>query len=194
MNIFILDEDPEKAAKYHCDKHVVKMILESAQMKSTAHWLHLLSSEGKDLKDFKRVRDAKNWLLENTNPSLHPPYSMTHVHHPCTKWVASTKQNYVWHYKLLFYLCKEYTHRYGKIHKTANYLKWFKQNRPVNIKDDVLQAFPICMSEDYMILNDPVLSYRKYYIEDKSRFAKWENTAQPLWYTNGLIEKQTNSL
>ena len=29
MNIFILDEDPKKAAEYHCDKHVVKMILES---------------------------------------------------------------------------------------------------------------------------------------------------------------------
>lgn len=35
MNIFILDTDPKLAAKYHCDRHVVKMVLESAQMLST---------------------------------------------------------------------------------------------------------------------------------------------------------------
>ena len=102
MNIFILDTSPKKAAEYHCDKHVVKMILESAQMKSTAHWLHLLWSNNKDLKDFRRVRDAKVWLLENTDPVLHPPYSMTHVRHPCTLWVSSTVENYMWHYDLLF--------------------------------------------------------------------------------------------
>lgn len=182
MNIFILDEDPKLAAEYHCDKHVVKMILESAQMKSTAHWLHLLSDNNKSLKDFKRVRDAKQWLLENTDPSLHPPYSMTHVHHPCTIWVSSTKQNYDWHYKLLFYLCKEYTKRYGKIHKTAQYLNWFKNNDPINIKNDKLEDFAICMNEDYKILNDAVLSYRNYYIKDKSRFAKWKYSNKPHWY------------
>jgi hypothetical protein len=37
MNIFYLDKDPIKAAEYSCDKHVVKMILESAQMLCTAH-------------------------------------------------------------------------------------------------------------------------------------------------------------
>ena len=35
MNIFVLDNDPAKAAAYHCDRHVPKMILESAQMLST---------------------------------------------------------------------------------------------------------------------------------------------------------------
>ena len=37
MNIFYLHENPEICAEYHCDKHVVKMILETAQMLSTAH-------------------------------------------------------------------------------------------------------------------------------------------------------------
>ena len=32
MNIFVLDEDPVISAQQACDKHVVKMILESAQM------------------------------------------------------------------------------------------------------------------------------------------------------------------
>lgn len=182
MNIFILDEDPKLAAEYHCDKHIVKMILESAQMKSTAHWLYLLSVNGKNLKDFKRVRDAKQWLLENTDKKYHPPYSMTHVHHPCTLWVSSTKENYDWHYQLLFYLCEEYTHRYKRIHKTAYHLKWFKENYPLGITSSVLEDFPICMNENYKINNDPVLSYRNYYIKDKSRFAKWKYSNKPHWY------------
>lgn len=37
MNIFVLDTCPRQAAKYLCDKHVVKMVLESAQMLCTVH-------------------------------------------------------------------------------------------------------------------------------------------------------------
>ena len=39
MNIFILDKDPMKAAMMLCDRHVPKMIVESAQMLSTVHRL-----------------------------------------------------------------------------------------------------------------------------------------------------------
>ena len=39
MNIFVLDKDPHIAAQMHCDRHVPKMIVESAQMLSTAHRL-----------------------------------------------------------------------------------------------------------------------------------------------------------
>tara|TARA_B100000085_G_C18413925_1_gene459795 strand:+ start:156 stop:704 length:549 start_codon:yes stop_codon:yes gene_type:complete len=182
MNMFVLDELAKKAAEYHCDKHVVKMILESAQMKSTAHWLHLLWSNNKSLKDFKRVRDAKSWLLENTDPVLHPPYAMTHVRHPCTLWVSSTVENYMWHYDLLFYLCKEYTKRYGKIHKTANYLSWFKNNIPQGMKSSGLEDFVICMKEEYKINEDAVASYRNYYKKDKVRFAKWKLNNVPSWF------------
>ena len=37
MNIFYLSTNTDECARYHCDKHVVKMILETAQMLSTAH-------------------------------------------------------------------------------------------------------------------------------------------------------------
>ena len=56
MNIFVLDKDPKKAAKYHCDKHCVKMILEAGQMLCVAHWVGALKSVNKELSDFKRVR------------------------------------------------------------------------------------------------------------------------------------------
>lgn len=32
MNVFFLADTPDEAALYHCDKHVIKMVLESAQL------------------------------------------------------------------------------------------------------------------------------------------------------------------
>ena len=122
MNIFILDEKPQIAAEYHCDKHVVKMILESAQMLSTTHWLQALQIFNKNISDFKRVRDAKEFLHVNLQENMKPPYKMTHVRHPCTIWTTESIENYNWHVKLLFYLCCEYTKRYGKQHLTISTL------------------------------------------------------------------------
>lgn len=183
MNIFVLDTNPKIAAKYHCDKHVVKMILESAQMLSTVHWLHLLNLRGKSTKDFKRIKDAKSWLYDNTCKSQQPPYKMTHINHPCTIWAGNTIKNYKWLVSLLFYLCKEYTLRYKKIHKTAYYIKWFIKNIPVGIKKEKLEPFAICMDNSYKVSNCPVQCYRNYYIKGKSHFAKWKYSIQPYWYT-----------
>lgn len=186
MNIFILDQSPQIAAEYHCDKHVVKMILESAQMLSTAHWLQALKMFNKEISDFKRVRDAKEFLYANLKESMHPPYKITHVRHPCTIWTTESMENYVWHVKLLFYLCGEYTKRYGKIHKTAQYIKWFVDNRPYQIPKTGMTPFKICMLDDYKVSADPVECYKEYYIKDKSRFAKWKLGNIPQWYLNGL--------
>lgn len=193
MNIFILDTDPKKSAEYHCDKHVVKMILESVQMLSTAHWIMLLNNSGRSIADFKRMRDMKEYLYQVTNKKLQPPYKLTHPRHPCTIWTHQTKQNYLWHVDLCEALCKEYTRRYNKIHKSEQYVLWFRNNLPLNIKDDVLQDFPICMKDEYKISKDPVVCYKFYYIKDKSRFAKWKYTSVPSWYSKGL-EKLNSSI
>ena len=193
MNIFILDTDPIKAAEYHCDKHVVKMILESVQMLSTAHWIMLLNNNGRSIADFKRMRDMKEYLYQVTNKKLQPPYKLTHPRHPCTIWTHQTKQNYLWHVDLCKALCNEYTKRYNKTHKSEQYVSWFRNNLPLNIKDDVLQDFPICMKDEYKISKDPVVCYKFYYIKDKSRFAKWKYTSVPSWYSKGL-EKLNSSI
>ena len=192
MNIFILDQSPQIAAEYHCDKHVVKMILESAQMLSTAHWLQALKMFNKDISDFKRVRDAKEFLYANLKESMQPPYKITHVRHPCTIWTTESMENYVWHVKLLFYLCGEYTKRYGKIHKTAQYIKWFVDNRPYQIPKTGMTPFKICMSDEYKVSADPVECYKEYYIKDKSRFAKWKLGNVPRWYAKSLKSSSFN--
>ena len=186
MNIFILNENPKKAAEYHCDKHVVKMIVESAQLLSTSHWLMLLKKYNKNLSDFKRIKDAKAFLEKTCLPSEKPPYKMTHVNHPCTKWACESIENYKWLFKLTYYLCFEYNKRYNKIHKTSYHLKWLLNNTPYKIPNINKTSFSICMKDEYKISSDPVTCYKEYYIKDKYRFAKWKLGNTPKWYSNQL--------
>lgn len=184
---------PSEAARYHCNKHVVKMILESAQMLCAAHWIHLLKQEGKEVSDFKRIRDAQAWAWENTPRTLQPPWKMSHLRHPCTLWTAENISNYNWQLSLCESLLKEYTSRYKKRHKTEREVKWLRKNEPVDIANLDLTSFPVCMKDDFKVYDedgiiDVVGSYRSYYIKDKVRFAKWEpHSSTPEWFTKGVI-------
>lgn len=153
MNIFFLSWFPEDCAKQHCDKHVVKMIVETAQLLSTAHQINGV-----------RRTDM---------------YKPTHVNHPCAKWVRERADNYSWTYKLLKFLCEEYTFRYGKIHKTESLLKVLRDNPVISPRGMTLpaQAMP-----DQYRNPSPVRAYRNYYIEEKKKFAKWTNREVPEWF------------
>ena len=199
MNIFILSYEAAEAARFHCNKHVIKMIVESAQMLCTAHWLHLLKANNKSLSDFKRIKDAQVWLYKNTLKENRPPYKMTHTKHPCTLWTSSNIANYFWHTRLLESLLFEYKKRYKKIHKTQMHLKWLKRNEPPGITDGFIEDFPVCMKDSFKVYKpcgtiDVVESYRNYYIKDKSRFAKWEpHSKTPVWFLKGIEnEKRRN--
>jgi hypothetical protein len=142
MNIFLLHFNPKTAAEYHCDKHVVKMILETAQLLYTCHWV--LNPEG---------------LQENA-------YKKCHVNHPCGIWVRESLSNYKWLCELGKYLCEEYTFRYGKIHKTQLHLEWLMQNPPGSLTDVGITEIRLAMPDEYKQPN-PVESYRSYYRENK---------------------------
>ena len=169
------------------------MILESAQMLCTSHWLHLLKHHGKTIQDFKRIRDAQEWAYENTEKELQPPWKMTHVRHPCTLWTSENIANYKWQLRLCESLLHQYSIRYKKIHKTSYEAEWLAENDPVGIKNDVISPFPVCMKEDFKIFKpcgtiDTVASYRNYYIKDKVRFAKWEpRSTTPEWFLKGVL-------
>jgi len=100
MNIFILSPDPFTAARFHYDVHVRKMIVESAQMLSTCQRL----KHGYTGDEF---------------------YNSTHIHHPCTKWVMESNENYMWLVMMSKTLCEIYTSQTGKIHKHRKFLKSF---------------------------------------------------------------------
>ena len=160
MNIFYLDKDPEIAAQMMCDKHVVKMILESAQMLSTAH----------------RILDGDEHA---DNVGM---YKMAHKNHPSTKWVRHSYQNYKWLYAHMIALMQEYTYRYGKHHATerlieplGNFPKAFKSS--FKTYTDPPQCMP-----DYCKSGDVVTAYHKYYIMEKSDFATWKRRDKPEWF------------
>ena len=184
MNIFVLSDLPQEAAEHHCNKHVVKMILESAQMLCTAHWLSHLQLRNKRISDFKRVRDAQAWLRQVVPTADQPPWSMTHINHPCSVWTRESTANYEWHAQLGQALCDEYTRRYGKVHKSTGVHLWLSQNVPT-LPSSVKTDHPQCVPDDCKAApNDPVTAYRQYYNRYKNRFAVWEPRSKPpSWYT-----------
>jgi hypothetical protein len=152
MNIFILDRDPKVAATMLCDKHVVKMIVETAQMLCTA-----ASKLGHEV-----------------------PYRPTHAKHPCTIWVGESRSNWDWLIEHGLAMCEEYTRRYNRIHKTQAVIEWCKSSDVFPLTDSGLTPFRLAMPEQYKC-SDPVKSYRDYYIGEKSKFAKWK-TSPPKWW------------
>ena len=158
MNIFYLNRKPDIAAQMMCDKHVVKMILESAQMLSTAH----------------RVLDGDEYA---DRVGL---YKMTHKNHPSSKWARSTDENYDWLWAHMDALMKEYTYRYGKHHATERMIHdlW---KPPYNLPVGDFTDPPQCMP-DYCKNEDVVTAYHKYYIMEKSDFATWKRRDKPEWF------------
>lgn len=155
MNIFYLDENPVEAAKAHHDKHCIKMILECAQMLSTTHRL----------------------LDDNDDPIL---YKASFKNHPCTKWVRSSLDAYMYTYNLFRALCDEYTHRYGKIHASDSRLDDILKHPPKNIP--LTKSLPPAqaMPEQYKN-NSAVQAYRDYYNGEKVKLSKWTKRKQPSW-------------
>lgn len=176
MNRFVLDEDPYVAAMYHCDKHVVKMILEEAQMLSSAHRV----LDGQEVVgQSKSGRKAKRWKLNDTREDK--LYQATHINHPCTQWSMHTSANYMWSVELFRCLLDEYTYRYGKSHKCEE-LYPILRNLPKRIMSANRTWFPQAMPEECK-RDNPVEGYRDYYINHKVRFAKWTNRQTPEWFT-----------
>ena len=188
--MFVLDEQPMKAAEYHCNKHVVKMILEAGQMLCAAHWMSWLEHLGKSRKDFRLMRDVKQFLKDNVPKEKQPAWGITHVNHPCTIWTRQSLENYNWHLELMACLLWEYTRRYNKTHKSAELYQWLLHNTPLHFPQQGRTPFPICMKDEYKVGDDPIQSYRKYYIKDKVRFAKWEPRAEtPDWFKQGVLNE-----
>lgn len=196
MNIFVLDSDPHIAALQHCNKHVVKMIVETGQMLSTAHWILWLSKLGKTRDDFKLVRDMKAYLRENVPKDNQPTWNMTHQNHQCSIWVRETIANYFWTVRLMRSLLDQYTKRYKKNHKSEQNYRWLLKNIPPGMPEGCLSQHPVCMKDEYKIYEDDgrinvVKSYKNYYILDKSRLAKWEpHSITPKWFKEGIKERQ----
>lgn len=174
MNIFILDNDPKTCAKMMLDKHVVKMPTESMQMISTILHHHGIDS----------------------------PYKPVMLNHPCTIWARKSRQNFRFLWVHCFELCKEYTKRYGKIHKVEETLREYASQITemyILLPDIGLTPFAQAMPDRYKN-EDAVKAYRDYYLNEKYTFATWKTNVPDWWpdnHYNNMIElrkKQFNKL
>ena len=151
MNIFVLDDNIEHCAIYHCDKHVVKMTLETAQL-----------------------------LCSPYEPGK-APYKRTHYNHPCAKWARESIGNYEWLVEFGYFIAQEYTHRYNKIHKCLDVIDWCDNNsHTLNLPDMGLTPWAQAMPDEYKD-PCAIQAYRNYYLGDKIDFCKWTNRKTPNW-------------
>lgn len=195
MNIFYLSEDPKQAAEWMVDKHVVKMILETAQILSTAHRVLdgqqvevtykipakvvEMTFEGTTIVKSAKMRKKKVWVLEdNRNDIL---YTATHINHPSSVWARQSVENYNWLVDHLFALGDEYHYRYGKRHASITKLGYTLQSPPFALQDWDATPMPCCMPEECKISTDPVLNYQEYYRTSKASMHSWKNRDVPSW-------------
>lgn len=173
MNIFYLDENPIKAAQAHYDKHVRKMILESAQMLSTAH--RVLDGYP-EVKLNKAGSKMTIWTLKgDSNEEL---YKSTHVNHPCNLWIRESRENYKYLYNLFLGLLNEYTYRWGKVHATQRLVSTLRVY-PTNLPD--VPATPFKIATTSTEFTDPVEAYRSYYVNDKLDLFAFTKREVPSW-------------
>ena len=153
MNIFVLDKNIEKCAQFHCDQHVIKMILESAQILCTT-----LNKLGFDT-----------------------PYKTTHEKHPCVLWTGKSYSNFIWLSNLAYALNEEYKYRYKKNidHRSINVIQQIQKSK---YSDSGLTEFVQAMPDKYQVPHDPVTAYRNFYNYDKSKFATWTRRQEPYWF------------
>lgn len=152
MNIFILDKNIDKCAQYHCDQHVVKMILESVQILCTS-----LSKKG-----------------------FTTPYKPTHINHPCVLWAEHSFGNFTWLKNLAIALNVEYRFRFEKVSDHSSILVLYEISK-YSYEDRGLTEFVQAMPDQYKIPGDAVTAYRQFYVAEKLRFAKWTKRSVPEW-------------
>lgn len=158
MNIFYLDNDVDICAQYHCDRHVTKMIVETAQLLSTAH--AMLGTHTEDM------------------------YRPTHKNHPCGVWVRSSQGNYEWTIDLLKALIREYDYRYecsdgSKYTRIRDMLPLFESTPlPVNHTEftEPAQAMP-----EKFFSSSSLHAYRHYYTIGKAHLHSWRKRKEPEW-------------
>jgi hypothetical protein len=183
MNIFYVNSDPEVAARSMVDRHVVKMILETAQLLSTAH--RVIDGE-EYVGQSQSGRKAKRWRLSGNADAI--MYAATHINHPSAVWVRENSANYNWLYDHLLALGREYTYRYGRTHLTIDKLKDILEDAPENIEQsNVMTKMPSCMDKQYIVSLDPIINYRNYYNYGKTDLLRWSNRPPPQWIDGTVI-------
>ncbi len=205
VNIFYLDHDPAEAARSHCDRHVVKMILESAQMLSTAwHELNpeLLDTDIGSTDPAYPAEDLRSRLAAGLSFGIshyignQRIYEPTHRNHPSAVWARSSTGNYDWLWRLATCLLEEYTFRYGKQHASRHAIRALEFPPPACTVDAQSEP-PAAMPDEAIVLDDDgyidaVASYRNYYCTEKRPLLTYTRRPVPTWNAEFAVFKEVS--
>ena len=134
MNIFVLDQNPQLAAQYHCDEHVIKMILESAQMLSTVL--------GGPYKPTHQNHPCTVWVRESINNA---------------RWLVNLAAYLNDEYRTRYHAANN--HKSWNVISDL----WAEKANHHDLPDVPMTAFAQAMPEELRIPTDPVRAYRQYY-------------------------------
>jgi hypothetical protein len=167
MNIFYLSKKTSRCARWHCDKHVVKMILETAQLLYTAHWVL-------DVKP-----DFSSAPSRMSGEAGYMP--IRNVNHPSAKWARSGLMQYTWLCNLGVALSAEFRHRFsGRGHSCEEHIFWLYAHPPATIPmipwTQPPQAMPVELHR-----KDSVAAYRDYYRKNKGHLMTFTKRSRPHW-------------
>ena len=151
MNIFIFDLNQKENAKHHCNKHVVKMLLEYTQLLCGAYYF--------------------------TGEENKSPYKLAHKNHPCSVWARESVDNWIWLRDLALEVYEEYMYRYGKNHKSGDIC--LSLDIP-NLQSIGMTEFVQVMPNEYKC-RDITLAYRNYFKNEKKNLFDWKNRDIPSW-------------
>jgi hypothetical protein len=165
MNIFAVDQDPHVAATCLVDRHVVKMILETAQMMCSVF------------------------------PEGEAPYRRTHYNHPCGVWTRERIDNYEWLYRHGAALSQEFTFRFNNTHKSSAVIEWCWNNatRSLFRSEGHMTPFAQAMPEEFKCA-DPIAAYRYYYRVAKAHLHQWTRRQPPSWINYHPAIRKRNPL
>ena len=184
MNIFVLSLSPSEAAELHCDKHVIKMILETTQLLYMCWNYHGDDNWRETIESQLRTNDTLLKMDANNQKVNFKTYKSGkgHMNHPCSKWLRESVENYKWLCELGIFLCSEKMHRWpkNKQHSCLGHLEVLNKNVPVKLPNIQRTSFALAMPDIYKTVC-PVASYKTYYNNDKQKMLKWTNRSVPLW-------------
>jgi hypothetical protein len=193
MNIFVLDRNAITAAEQHCDKHVRKMVIESAQMLTTAYYFGagIKSNKAADARR-SDIHDIFGGFPRVDDQGKPLPYRISHPGHPCTVWTSKSFNNFAWHLLLASALSEEFQRRWGKEHAVKPILGWMAKHPPPSSYafdesfnlTPFAQAMPECFRGP-----DPVEAYRRLYHHKASLFdVTWKApSTAPDWFSFGGV-------
>lgn len=202
LNVFYLDHDPDEAAQAHCDRHVVKMIVETAQLLSSAWHVVAPTLVESDigntdpafpLGEFAQQRAANLTFGQSFYLGNQRIYAPTHLHHPCAEWVRESSGNYDWAWRLGMALLEEYSFRYGRTHATTSILRTLELVPP-GVPEAPLVEPPLAMADEFQVIDsdgygDALASYRRYYRDGKRHLLMYTRRAPPEWLADVAAHK-----